>query len=218
VIGLRKTGASLGSAVAFFLGNPTLNPAVLVFLLFTLGWQWALLRLAFGVLLVFGGAALATRVGGQLDAPAPAIASPSPATEQTGPWAMRWLRAFVGLVIRLVPEYIIVIGILGFARAYLFPAAGPELGNGLSIMLIVALTGTLFAIPTAGEIPIIQTMLVYGIGAGPIGVLLLTLPSTSLPSLLMVWHAFSWRVLVVLGAVTALVGLLAGWTAIALGL
>src|SRR5215213_324563 len=77
-IGLRKTGASLGSAVAFFLGNPTLNPAVLLFLLFTLGWQWALLRLAFGALLVFGGAALATRVGGQLDAAVPAIASPSP--------------------------------------------------------------------------------------------------------------------------------------------
>jgi uncharacterized membrane protein YraQ (UPF0718 family) len=217
VIGLRRTGASLGSAVAFFLGNPTLNPAVLVFLLFTLGWQWALLRLIFGAVLVFGGAALASRVGTVLEAPAPAVASPAP-IDQTGSWGMRWLRAFARLAIQLIPEYIVVVGLLGFARAYLFPAAGADLGNGVLLMVGLAVAGTLFVIPTAGEIPIIQTLLLYGIGAGPVGVLLLTLPSTSLPSLLMVWKAFSWRVLVVLAVLTAIIGLLAGGTAIALGL
>ena len=73
-IGLRRSGASLGAAVAFFLGNPTLNPAVLVFLLFTLGWQWALLRLVLGIALVFGGAALAVRMGVTLASPPPAAA------------------------------------------------------------------------------------------------------------------------------------------------
>src|SRR5436305_1033746 len=75
-IGLRRSGSSLGAAVAFFLGNPTLNPAVLVFLLFTLGWQWALLRLVLGVVLVFGGAVLAVRMGATLAARAPADAQP----------------------------------------------------------------------------------------------------------------------------------------------
>src|SRR5689334_11112655 len=71
-VGLRRGGASLSAATAFFLGNPTLNPAVLVFLLFTLGWQWALLRLVLGALLVSGGAWLALRWGGRLTGPAPA--------------------------------------------------------------------------------------------------------------------------------------------------
>ena len=52
VTGLYKSGASIGSAVAFFLGNPTLNPAVLVFMVFTIGWPWAALRLVLGLVLV----------------------------------------------------------------------------------------------------------------------------------------------------------------------
>jgi hypothetical protein len=28
-----------------------------------------------------------------------------------------------------VPEYLIIVGLLGFARAFLFPSAGPDLGN-----------------------------------------------------------------------------------------
>ena len=98
------------------------------------------------------------------------------------------------------------------------PAAGPELGNNLVLMLGLAVAGTLFVIPTAGEIPIIQTMLGYGMGAGPAGVLLLTLAPLSLPSLAMVARAFPWRVLVVLAAATAALGLVAGGVAIVAGL
>jgi uncharacterized membrane protein YraQ (UPF0718 family) len=212
-IGLRRSGASLGSAVAFFLGNPTLNPAVLVFLLFTLGPGWALLRLVLGAVLVFGSAYLATRFG-RLTGPTPATAAPSPSTP-SGSWGIRWLRSLGRLVIQLIPEYILVVGLLGFARAFLFPTASPELGNNLLIMLGLAIAGTLFVIPTAGEIPIIQTMLGFGIGSGPAGVLLLTLAPLSLPSLLMVEKAFPRRVLVLLAGVTALIGMLAGLLALA---
>ncbi|MCC6177713.1 MAG: permease [Chloroflexi bacterium] len=215
-IGLRRSGASLGSSVAFFLGNPTLNPAVLVFLLFTLGPAWALLRLVLGLVLVIGAVYLATRYGGSSSPTSvvtpPAMAAPS------GAWGMRWLRSFGRLVIQLVPEYIIVVGLLGFARAFLFPAASPDLGNDLLLMVGLALAGTLFVIPTAGEIPIIQTMLGFGIGSGPAGVLLMTLAPLSLPSLLMVAKAFPWRVTVLLAVLTAAVGLLSGLLAVALGL
>jgi uncharacterized protein len=215
-IGLRRSGASLGAATAFFLGNPTLNPAVLVFLLFTLGWQWALLRLVLGAVLVFGGAHLASRLGHNLAGATPAVAQPEPLP--TGSWGMRWIRALGRLVIQLVPEYIVIVGLLGFARAFLFPAAGPELGNNVLVMVGLAVAGTLFVIPTAGEIPIIQTMLGFGMGSGPAGVLLLTLAPLSLPSLVMVGRAFPWRVLVLLGVATALMGLIAGGVAIAAGL
>lgn len=211
-IGLRRSGASLSAATSFFLGNPTLNPAVLVFLLFTLGWQWALLRLVLGAVLVFGGAWLALRSGGALAAPAPAQARPDDAP--TGPWGVRWLKAFGRLVVQLVPEYIVIVGVLGLARSFLFPTAGPDLGNSLPIMLALAVAGTLFVIPTAGEIPIIQTMLGFGMGAGPAGVLLLTLAPLSLPSLVMVGRAFPWRLLVALGLFTAVLGVVAGGIAI----
>jgi uncharacterized membrane protein YraQ (UPF0718 family) len=215
-IGLRRSGASLGAATAFFLGNPTLNPAVLVFLLFTLGWQWALLRLVLGALLVFGGAWLALRMGGGLAGPAPAQARPHDVP--TGSWGVRWLKALGRLVVQLVPEYIVIVGVLGLARSFLFPTAGPDLGNSLLVMLALAVAGTLFVIPTAGEIPIIQTMLGFGMGAGPAGVLLLTLAPISLPSAVMVGRAFPWRVLVVLGAAVAVLGVVAGEAAVLLHL
>jgi uncharacterized protein len=214
-IGLRRSGASLGAATAFFLGNPTLNPAVLVFLLFTLGWQWALMRLVLGTVLVFGGAWLASRVGASLVGAAPAEAQPE--LLPAGSWGMRWLRALGRLVIQLIPEYVVIVGVLGFARAFLFPTAGPDLGNSVLVLLGLAVAGTLFVIPTAGEIPIIQTMLGFGMGSGPAGVLLLTLAPLSLPSLVMVGRAFPWRVLVVLAIATAVMGLVAGGIAIAGG-
>ncbi len=62
VTGLRKSGASTASATAFFLGNPALNPAVLVFLLLALGWQWAALRAVLGIVLVFGTASIVARI------------------------------------------------------------------------------------------------------------------------------------------------------------
>jgi len=215
-VGLRRSGTAPGAATAFFLGNPTLNPAVLVFLLFTLGWQWALLRLVLGVLLVFGGAWAAMRLGGSLAGPTPVEAQPAPTP--TGPWLSRWFRSLGRLIVQLLPEYIVIVGLLGFARAFLFPTAGPDLGNSLPVMIGLAIAGTLFVIPTAGEIPIIQTMLGFGMGAGPAGVLLLTLAPVSLPSLVMVGRALPARLLIGLGVWTAVLGLVAGGLAILGGL
>ena len=40
--GMRKQQVSMGGALAFWMGNPLLNPATLVFMGFVLGWQFAL--------------------------------------------------------------------------------------------------------------------------------------------------------------------------------
>ena len=42
--GMRKQQVSMGGALAFWMGNPLLNPATLVFMGFVLGWQFALVR------------------------------------------------------------------------------------------------------------------------------------------------------------------------------
>jgi len=162
-IGLRRRGASLGAATAFFLGNPTLNPAVFVFLLFTLGWQWALLRLVLGAVLVFGGAWLAVRLGGGVASPTRVVVQPEPVP--TGRWAMRWLRSLGRLIVQLVPEYVVIVGVLGFARVFLFPSAGPDMGNNFQVMLGLANSGTLFVNPPAERVELAAQPL-HGIFVG----------------------------------------------------
>jgi len=223
VTGLRKSGASPGGATAFFLGNPALNPAVLVFLVLTpgLGWQWALLRLGLALVLVFGTAAFVSRLAPSnpvemhpVHQASEDVAAPTP----TGPLALRWLRSLATLMVSLIPEYIVMILALGAIRAFIFPKAGPELGNSLIVIIGLALAGTLFAIPTAGEIPIIQTMRGFGMGSGPAGALLMTLAPVSLPSLIMVGRVFPKRVLVAIGAAVLAAGIAGGLLAAGLGL
>src|SRR5690606_37832218 len=43
-----------GGTAAYWLGNTMLNPATLVFMGFVLGWHWAGLRLALGLVMVLG--------------------------------------------------------------------------------------------------------------------------------------------------------------------
>jgi uncharacterized membrane protein YraQ (UPF0718 family) len=120
--------------------------------------------------------------------------------------------------VSLVPEYVILVLALGAFRVFLFPEAGPQLGNNALVVIGLAIAGALFAIPTAGEIAIIQTMRGFGMGAGPAGALLLSLPAISLPSLVMVWRVFPKRVLGLMLAATIALSILAGLLAIGLGL
>lgn len=46
---LRRNGVGRVAAIAYWLGNPLLNPAVLVFLFFVAPWQWTLTRIVVGV-------------------------------------------------------------------------------------------------------------------------------------------------------------------------
>ena len=221
VTGLRKSGASTSSAVAFFLGNPALNPAVLVFLVFTLGWGWAALRLVLALVLVLGTAAIAARLApGRLAGPADErqVAAADAATTERRHWAIAWLRSLLRLVVSLVPEYVVLVLALGAFRVFLFPEAGPQLGNNPLVVIGLAIAGALFAIPTAGEIAIIQTMRGFGMGAGPAGALLLSLPAISLPSLVMVWRVFPKRVLGLMLGATVAVSVIGGLLAIALSL
>src|SRR3954463_5758148 len=45
VMSLRKAGVTVPAAVGYWLGNPLLNPAVLVFLFLVAPWQWGVVRL-----------------------------------------------------------------------------------------------------------------------------------------------------------------------------
>jgi len=84
------------------------------------------------------------------------------------------------------------------------------MGNSLLWLVPLAIIGTLFVIPTAAEIPIVQTMMTLGLGTAPAVALLLTLPSISLPSLLMLRKEFDAKVLVTVAVLTMLVGVVSG--------
>jgi len=217
VVGLRARNASAGGAIAFWLGNSLLNPATLVFMGFVLGWKWSVLRLVLGVLMVLGTGWLANRLATPRDAPDDRLALRTQQRVEAGNVLMRWTRIFVRMTLRLLPEYIVLVLLLGAARAWLFPHIGPDVTSGIGWIVMFALAGMLFVIPTAGEVPIIQAMLILGMGVGPAGALLMTLPPVSVPSFAMLAGSFRRRVLVVVGAVIVLFGVIAGLATVALG-
>lgn len=215
-LGLRKNGSSVGASLAYWLGNPMLNPATLVFMGFVLGWQWVGLRLLAGVLLVFFVAYVVGRVT------VPETVSPEfPLTDTQGSefggsiW-VAWLKSLWRLSKGIVPEYVILVCLLGAARAWLFPTVTPSV-DGLSWTLVLAFTGTLFVIPTAGEIPIVQTLTAFGLGVGPAAALVITLPALSLPSLLMLYRSIPLKALGMTWLAVLLLGLVSGGAAMLLG-
>ncbi|MBE1442799.1 permease [Paenibacillus sp. OAS669] len=209
-VGLRRKNTSVGASLAFWLGNPTLNPATLVFMTFVLSWKFTLLRLVFGLLLTFGVSHFANRFADSSNPPEEINRlAQEQSKEPSGSLLTRWLRSAWHMILHIVPAYVIAVLLLGAVRAWLFPVAG-EAGGGLLAIIGFAVAGTLFVIPTAGEIPIVQTMMSFGLGAGPASALLLTLPAVSLPSLLMISKSFPTRVLVFVGCAVVLLGIACG--------
>lgn len=214
---LRRSGVPTSSALAYWMGNPVLNPAVLAFLALALPWQYAVTRLVIGALLVFVLTALIGRLrpsGASTDA-LPRPAQDEPFSLRAAP--ARFVRALARLMLTLVPEYFIVVLAVGAFRGWLLPLNGSAASWGLAAVLLAAVAGTLFVIPTGGEIPIISGLLVAGFGAGVTGALLIALPAVSLPSMIMVGRALSWRVTTVTAGAVAACGLAAAALLWALG-
>jgi uncharacterized protein len=223
VIGLRRRSAGAAPSAAFWLGNTVLNPATLVFMGFVLGWKWAGLRLALGIPLIFGASYLIHRFARAdeiniLKKGVALSASDSGAHAESGGTLRGWISRFLSLTARLIPEYLLLVLILGASRAWLFPHMGIAVGNELYWIALMSLAGLLFVIPTAGEVPIVQAMLALGVGAGPSAALLMTLAPVSLPSLVMAQKVFSLRALALVAASVVVAGITAGLLAVGLGL
>jgi len=206
--GMRQSRASVGSVVSWWISNPVLNPATLIFMGFVLGWGWALFRVVLGIAMVLGVAYLAERYGDQREAVSLEQGLPPEAEALKGSLLTRWGREFMALAIKLLPEYLILVLLLGATRAWLFPVLGAH--DGIFWIVAMAVAGTLFVIPTAGEVPIVQAMFALGMGAGPAGALIMTLPAVSLPSLAMLSRIFSLRTRLVIVAGVVLSGIAGG--------
>ncbi|MCE0464580.1 MULTISPECIES: permease [Pseudomonas] len=208
---MRRQNVSVGAALAFWIGNPVLNPATLVFMGFVLGWGFTALRLVAGIVLVFGVSMVAQRIARPEILPEAAVEAVTEASVvDAQPFAVRWARTLWQLFWSTIPVYVLAVLVLGAARVWLFPHVDGAMADSLVWLVPLAIVGTLFVIPTAAEIPIVQTMMSLGMGTGPAVALLMTLPSISLPSLLMLRKDFDARVLVTVALLTILVGIVFG--------
>lgn len=217
-VSLRRSGVPVSTALAYWLGNPSINPAVLVFAAFVLPWHWVALRAVSGLLLVFVAVAIISRLAGGSVMSDPVDLSAVPAGPSSlSEAATRFVRALARLALTLVPEYVVIVLLLGGMRGALFPVGHGIASLGVVAVVVFAVVGTLFVIPTAGEIPIIQGLLHAGIGSGPAAALLLTLPATSLPSMAMTGRSFPVRVLIAAAATVAAIGVGCGLVALAPG-
>lgn len=211
--GMRRQRVSMGGALAFWIGNPLLNPATLVFMGFVLGWEFTLIRLAAGLVTVLLVASVVQKwVKETALQPAPAERA-EPVGPQGG-FLNRWGQALWTLFWNTIPVYILAVLVLGAARVWLFPHAEGAVDNTLLWVLAMAIVGCLFVIPTAAEIPIVQTMMLAGMGMAPALALLITLPAVSLPSLIMLRKAFPAKALWLTGALVALCGTVVGGLAL----
>ncbi|GFG48628.1 permease [Mycolicibacterium agri] len=208
---LRRAGVNNAAAVAYWLGNPLLNPAVLVFLCLVAPWQWTLTRLSVGVAAVVSGSALVaviTRRRGEASARDDDDVVAIGGTDDRGP-AAKFTAALLRMGLILLPEYAVLVLLIGAGRGWLLTLLEPS-RLGLLLVVIAAVVGTLMVIPTAGEIPILQALALLGASSGVVGALLITLPAVSLPGAAMVARSFGWRATAATAVVVMAAGLLGG--------
>ncbi|KAA9157803.1 hypothetical protein FPZ12_024505 [Amycolatopsis acidicola] len=208
-VGMRRRGASVAASLAYWVGNPVLNPAVLVFLFLVAPWQFGVVRLLVGTLLVFGATAFVARFA------RPQAELPDVEPERVRELPVRYLRSLARFALVLVPEYFVVVLLIGTLSGWLSDFSGLTTQLGAAAVLVCAVVGTLLVIPTGGEIPVVLALTAAGASLGTAGALLIALPALSLPSMVMVGRALSWRVTAAMAGAVVVASLL---SAVLLGL
>jgi uncharacterized membrane protein YraQ (UPF0718 family) len=198
----------VSAAVAYWLGNPVLNPAVLAFLALVAPWQWVATRIAAGVVLVFGASALIGRLAPGERTAAPV--APPPPDYRPADVPRRFVAALGRLSLTLLPEYVVVVFLVGLFRGWLFPFGGDAAHWGVLAVVAAAILGAVVVLPTGGEIPIVQGLAVAGVAAGVQGALLIALPAISVVSMAMVVRDLSLRVTLATAGAVVVVSVGAG--------
>ncbi|MCD1287041.1 permease [Brevibacterium sp. GP-SGM9] len=212
--GLRDTGVRRSAALAYWVGNPLLNPAVLIFLVLVLPWHYVAVRIVFALLIAVGASAL---IGRWVTGRAEVVPEPEPSPPRLSSLPTRYLRSLSRFTLILVPEHLALVFLIGLISPWLTGVYGLEAQLGAGAILLAAVVGTLLVIPTGGEIPIVLALLAAGVGAGVTGALLVALPALSVPSMVMVGKSMGWRTTAAMGAAVAVAAVLAGGLLLLLG-
>jgi len=170
-------------------------------------WQWTLTRAVVGIAAVVGVALSVGVVTGARGVGQPTPDATAGDGRQSEHAARRFVRALLCLGLILLPEYAVIVLVLGAFRGWLLSATRlPH--HGLLIVVLAAVVGTLIVVPTAGEIPILQGLALLGASSGTLGALLITLPAVSVPGAAMVVRSFGWKATATTTVVVIAAGLL----------
>ncbi|MDN5631704.1 permease [Kocuria sp.] len=213
-IGLRRSGAPAGATMAYWLANPLLNPAVLMFLGLTMSWPFVTTRVAVGVLVVLIAAVLVSRRFSTVTVQTPEALPADP--QSWGQMLGRFVKALGRYLVVLVPEYLLLVLLVGFFAGWLSDFAALSQHAGVFSLLLVGVVGAALVIPTGGEIPVVLALTAAGASCGVAGALLITLPALSVPSIVMVARDFGVRTTLLVTGWVVLGGLLAAGLLVAL--
>jgi uncharacterized membrane protein YraQ (UPF0718 family) len=201
-------GSSKNFVLSFVVGAPMLNVTTLILALALLPVEFAATRIIAGVLLTVGVTYVALRVS---DLWSLEVTRARPASERgllrriAGLWSRlfdlhradwvaaepavtpsrliaAWCRISVRLALVLVP----ILWCWSVVAAGIFAALPSGFGNNFTSVLLTAAAGTFFMISTWSEIPIALQLLDAGLN-GPAAALLVVLPATSLPCMMLLW-------------------------------
>lgn len=206
-IGLRRSGAPAGATMAYWLANPLLNPAVLVFLGLTMTWPFVTTRALVGIVVVLIAAVLMSRRFSTVEIETPEALPQDPRT--WGEMLTRFGKTLGRYLVILVPEYVVLVLLVGLFSGWLSDFAGLTQNAGWAALLLVGVIGAALVIPTGGEIPVIVGLTAAGASYGVAGVLLITLPALSIPSIIMVARHFGARATLLVTGWVIVGGLLA---------
>lgn len=188
--GLRRRGVSAQAALAYWVGNPLLNPVVLVFVLLLLPWEWGAVRILAGAALAVGASAL---IGRWVSGRGEGVPPPAAEEENLRRLPRGFLRSLVRFIAILIPGHVMLVFLIGLLSPYFSGLYGLEAQFGAAAVVLAAAVGTLLVIPTGGEIPIVLALIAAGAGTGMAGALLITLPALSAPSMALVIREMGWR-------------------------
>lgn len=221
-LGFYRSGASVETSLGVIIGSALFNPIGLIAMFAVLPPQMAVVRVAFGLVMLFVVAPLLARsfgrrspvgVPGQCDLMKLPV---EPAVDE--PWrtafihGMRdWIRSSFDVAWRLGPLMLLATMVVGIIFALAPPQTfSDRIGSGVLAIVLTAAVGTLVQTPALFEVPLTLGLLFLGLAAGPATALLVTAPSAGLITLALVRRELGWRTPVLLLAATFGGGLAAG--------
>jgi uncharacterized membrane protein YraQ (UPF0718 family) len=212
---LAATGVSEVPLVAFLFASPLLNPNLFVFTGLSLGWNWALLRVA-GALFLGTMAGLLSmlfsrhdKISGWLQIRTPTAPSPSPdpqATETLSAWS--FLRRALAEALRVLGfswRYFLLALILSawviafLPRAWVTAGFGEDRWWGVPAAVLLGVPGYFCG---GGAIPLVRGLMAQGMSQGAALAFLLGGPATTPRNLAALGTVTGWRGLVSFLALT----------------
>lgn len=126
---------------------------------------------------------------------------------------INWWSSSVEIAYRLFIPMTGAMFLAAFIRLMIPPGVVEAyMGNGLLAIILISAFGTLIAIPTLFEIPLVLGFLFIGMGLGPASALIVTAPSVSIVSYFMLKKDVGRAAPLLLMAATFVVGIITGLT------